>query len=1481
MNKSCKPRIRTEKRKWKQLAAGLLAAALFLTQLTPVSASAENVAATGENVTVLTENATPLDGVQVVSQNQTISEDQPELIEFLSEDSVPVDGYIPDNIHIDSIQDGTGDYAMAGELPSAYDSRSVDTEGGLKNYVTSVKNQSTTSLCWAFATAAVAESSLIKKGIFDLNLDLSESHLGYFFYNHVNDPLSGTVGDNTQMLGTGYNYLSRGGNTAFTTFALAGWTGLADEASAPFSTLAGSLPDSIAYSDVAHMKNAFWISNNDRNQIKTQIMANGAVTTNIQFSSIKINSNHAYYLPTASGLNHAITVVGWDDSFDRTLFGDPTTVSGETVCTPNPEENGAWLVKDSYGATNSNNRSAGYFWLSYEDASLALSNNRFISFDFDTADNYDHNYQYDGSYGTNGLSMSGGTLYMANVFTAKANSAEAESLRAISFGTSSVNTDYSIQVYTGLTSTTNPTSGTQMLSQPQTGSLTYAGYHTVDLSTPIYLREGESFSVIVKLVKRSGDSSTAVTGFVDQGYTNGNWIRFTSAVSTGQSFYSSGGTSWSDAANLTIDGAAHPTCMRLKAYTDDCERTETYLLDGDMVADLPDMTYTGAQLRPNPVIYYDGTRLVKDTDYTVIYDANVNNGKKAGKITITGKGTYKTEAPIIRYFNINKRSMLDESILIKGTGDVTYTGLPQKPITLSDTAGTGESKLVEYDPVEKTGSYAIYYSKNINTGQATAVITGRGNYQGSRKVYFNIQRRDITDEGITIQAISDQPYTGSAITPAPVISDSYRGGDNLSLKSDVTVVYKNNVMPGTCTVTLTGKGNYQGTRTITFTVSPRPIASLAVSAIRSQPYAGGKLIEPEVKITDGSTELREGIHYTVLYENNVNVGQAKITILGKSGTIYAGSSKTITFNIYKCNIATNAVLTGISDKSYVNGKTEYTQDIVLTLKNGTVLKEGVDFAAIYTDNKKPTESTPATVTIMGTGDNYDGTIIKSFRIISDKKVIGDRSDTNLTVSYQKEYMYQTFLDETQEFRPIPVITYKGTQLVQGKDYKVDYKNNIYPGTATMTITALSGSGFYGIRTETYTIRGKAIFALDETDVDFTISTPVSKVYTGGEVKQTVKIFERYYRPGRHDAQYALLTEGKSYTVTYENNVDVGTATYTVTGIRYYSGSKTFTFPITKKDIATVKAVAIPNQTYTGTVIRPGIALKNGSEYLVEDTDYTTLLSDNINAGTATIFINAKADSRNYTGSRKITFDIKQKSLSSLLQGTEVGVIEDQYYDGTDKKIAPVLKCGNYILAQGTDYKLSYYNTTGIGKAWVNVTALGKKEGGSGNFSGSRRITYTIRGKQLSVATPLDGYSTPYTGGKIKPLIPTLTETDTGTILYDRKNYTVEYTGNINAGTAYAVIKGKGIYAGSQLQVPFTITPLAVGEYTISMKREIKLGTQTSVRPAVTIRVQGRRLKKGVDYTVTYLNNTKKGTAYVKVAFIGNYTGYGVSGFTIL
>ena len=166
--------------------------------------------------------------------------------------------------------------------------------------------------------------------------------------------------------------------------------------------------------------------------------------------------------------------------------------------------------------------------------------------------------------------------------------------------------------------------------------------------------------------------------------------------------------------------------------------------------------------------------------------------------------------------------------------------------------------------------------------------------------------------------------------------------------------------------------------------------------------------------------------------------------------------------------------------------------------------------------------------------------------------------------------------------------------------------------------------------------GMTIYAVwtDKYDLEYAMVSGIrDKIYTGEE-----QIQERLaVRFGNWK-----LSKDFDYRITYENNVNVGMATITLTGKSDYLGtSKKVTFKILPASI-TGASVSIPAGDYTSdgsSPITPAPTVTVGGKTLVEGTDYTVTYANNVNVGTATVTVTGKG---NYTDSASATFTIKEK-----------------------------------------------------------------------------------------------------------------------------------------------------------------------------------------------------------------------------------------------
>ena len=338
---------------------------------------------------------------------------------------------------------------------------------------------------------------------------------------------------------------------------------------------------------------------------------------------------------------------------------------------------------------------------------------------------------------------------------------------------------------------------------------------------------------------------------------------------------------------------------------------------------IADQTYTGSALTPKVVVKAGSKVLTQNVDYTVLYSNNVNVG--TASVKITGKGSYK--GSYTENFKIVACSIAQATC--SRIADQTYSGKAIEP-----------TFTVTYkNRTLRTGTdYTVSFKDNVKIGTATVIITGKGNFEGTKEITFKITK----PSEITVESIADQTYTGSALTPKVVVKE---GSKVLTKNVDYTVSYSNNINVGTASVKITGKGSYKGSYTVNFKILPCAISKAGIRKIIDQRYNGNE-IKPSVSLTYKYKTLKKGTDYTVSYSNNINAGTATVTITGIGS--YEGTAST-TFQI-KPRSLREITARKISTQEYTGQ--EITPKLNLTYK-GKTLTENVDYVAVYSNNIEP------------------------------------------------------------------------------------------------------------------------------------------------------------------------------------------------------------------------------------------------------------------------------------------------------------------------------------------------------------------------------------------------------------------------------------------------------------------------------------------------------------------------------------------------
>ncbi|MBQ8967808.1 leucine-rich repeat protein [Ruminococcus sp.] len=353
---------------------------------------------------------------------------------------------------------------------------------------------------------------------------------------------------------------------------------------------------------------------------------------------------------------------------------------------------------------------------------------------------------------------------------------------------------------------------------------------------------------------------------------------------------------------------------------------------------------------------------------------------------------------------------------------------------------------------------------------------------------------------------------------------------------------------------------------------------------------------------------------------------------------------------------------------------------------------------------------------------------------------------------EKEFTYDGTAKE-------PRVTVKsGSKVLKnGRDYTVEYSDNVQPGSGKVMIT---GSEDYPETLEaTFKITGA-----DITNCDVRLDT-AEFTYDGTAKKPAVTA-----KNGS-----ITLKEGTDYTVKYSNNVNAGDkAVVTIQGKGSYKGTVTKNFTI--KQAAIKKAdvtVADSGLVYNGSAQTPKVTVKNAAA-----SNYDIEYKNNVNAGSnASVTVTGKG---NYTGTVQVTFTIEQADISKMT----AKLSEDEFvYDGTAKEPEATVKG----LTDGKDYEVSYTDNTEVGTAKAVIKGIG-------NYKGEITKEFDITARSAEeLDIELDIAEAEYTGEEITPAV---TVKDGDKVLTEGVDYTVEYSDNVQAGTATVTITGMGAYEGT-------------------------------------------------------------------------------------
>ncbi len=423
--------------------------------------------------------------IPVVDTDYKVNEDAKEpvlTIEVEDEADGPM-GYVADETKPDVpvVKDESG--LLKAALPDKYNN---------KDNLPVIRDQGQEGACWAFATMAAIESDLISKGEASKSIDLSELQLAYFTAHKFTDPTNSRNNDTFTYTGEeGTTYLSTGGNFSISGSGLMNKIGAVKEEYVPYQYGAGVTPDEkyAVSNNYAQVYDTYRISYENRDLIKQAIMDHGAVGASINSSTgsytsgkkVRYSATYNSFYGEVAKTNHAVALVGWDDSFSKENFYSDCK----------PANDGAWLVRNSWGLDDYGKQ--GYFWLSYDDVSLLYSKAATV---FTASTNqYDNVYSY--ASDSNITTEVGGTRYIE--ISVDYDVKVGETIKAVSTEIGNTNTQIDVTVVNAGKSV----SGSRKVVE--------AGNYTIPLNEDLIVSSDGKVTVKVKITPPEGEAPVFVS----------------------------------------------------------------------------------------------------------------------------------------------------------------------------------------------------------------------------------------------------------------------------------------------------------------------------------------------------------------------------------------------------------------------------------------------------------------------------------------------------------------------------------------------------------------------------------------------------------------------------------------------------------------------------------------------------------------------------------------------------------------------------------------------------------------------------------------------------------------------------------------------------------------------------------------------------------------------------------------------------------
>jgi len=656
--------------------------------------------------------------------------------------------------------------------------------------------------------------------------------------------------------------------------------------------------------------------------------------------------------------------------------------------------------------------------------------------------------------------------------------------------------------------------------------------------------------------------------------------------------------------NYTITKHEGELSITEKSIIPDGPNTPEEKKTGIKVTAPKDTTYSGNEQKREPVIEdtKTGKKLDKD-DYSLSYSTDVTNAGTV-TITVTGKGNYTGK------FEVNYKILPRKVTLKSEAASKPYDGTA---LTKPDVKVSGDGFVKgEVSDIKATGSVTT-----VSEGEVTNTITftKETDYKDRNYTIFKEEGKlSITPQsidpgtdpekpnpdytGAKVNSPSDEVYDGNEHKWIPTVTD--KADKKLEAGTDYTVEYstKNFKDVGTIDVTITGIGNYTGTVTRTYKITPK---SVTVTADNKTKVFGET--DPKLTAKVDGTLGNDTVDYKLSRETGEAAGKYEITVKGDK----LQGNYTVTYVAGTLTITSQSIDPGTDPEKpnpdYTGAKVNSPKDSVydgkehkwsptVTDKADKRLEASKDYTVEYsTKNFKDVGTIDVTITGIG---NYSGTVKRSYKVtpkeytVTTESATKTYSGTALTAGGKVEGIVS---GETVEFTTTGSQTEVGTSK---NTYELVWKS----AKATNYTLAKESIGKLTVKAKSIVPDDKDTPESEKTGI--TVSEPSNSKYDGKEHREVLTVTDT--KTGKE------LVAGTDYSVTYSSDlVNAGTVTIKVAGLGNYSGSFTKTYKITKRSVTLTSATV--SKVYDGsaltntsiTVSGDGFVEGEGASYEVTGT----------------------------------------------------------------------------------------------------------------------------------------------------------------------------------------------------------------------------------------------------------------------------------------